>query len=175
MVEGDAYVPTLTCRRPITPSKGARSSVCAMLDSIRSMSAFRVASSVFTCSYASLLTASLSSNAFWRNTRSSASFNCDTSLCNCAWRGRSFTLASNCPFFTKLPSSKFISIILPEVSNERSTSSSGSRLPLICISSFSSCGLIIRAFTFSTFLPPRLPVITLSAAANSSFVLGSWE
>ena len=23
--------------------------------------------------------------------------------------------------------------------------------------------------------PPRLPVITLSAAANSSFVLGSWE
>ena len=27
---------------------------------------------------------------------------------------RSFTLASNCPFFTKLPSSKFISIILPD-------------------------------------------------------------
>ena len=50
MVEGEAYVPTLTCRRPMTPSKGARSSVCAMLDSIRSMSAFRVASSVFTCS-----------------------------------------------------------------------------------------------------------------------------
>ena len=43
-------VSQLTCRRPMTPSKGARSSVCAMLDSIRSMSAFRVASSVFTCS-----------------------------------------------------------------------------------------------------------------------------
>ena len=49
-VSKEAYVPTLTCRRPMTPSKGARSSVCAMLDSIRSMSAFRVASSVFTCS-----------------------------------------------------------------------------------------------------------------------------
>ena len=54
-------------------SKGARSSVMSILAFIFSISAFRVASSVFTCSYASLLTASRCNKAFWRKTRSSAS------------------------------------------------------------------------------------------------------
>jgi len=50
MVDGDAYVPSLTNRSPISPSKGARSSVCAIRAFISSMSAFNFSNSVETCS-----------------------------------------------------------------------------------------------------------------------------
>ncbi|MFR0772902.1 MAG: hypothetical protein ACLSH3_03420 [Alistipes finegoldii] len=45
---------------------------------------------------------------------------------------------------------KLISTILPEVSNERSTSSSGSRLPTIVMPSARDCGRTTSPFTFRT-------------------------
>ena len=49
------------------------------------------------------------------------------------------------------------------------------QLPLILISSFSSCGFMILAFTFNILLVLRLLLMDLSAAASSLFSLGSWE
>ena len=57
------------------------------------------------------------------------------------------TLASSSPLRTTVPSWKLIATILPEVSNERSTSSSGSRLPTVVMPSVSRCGRTMRPLT----------------------------
>ena len=142
----------------------------SILAFIFSISAFRVASSVFTCSYASLLTASRCNKAFWRKTRSSASgiwaSNRFSWACNC----RSFTLANSSPRLTELPSVKKISVIFPEVSKERFTSSSGTKRPVTNISSVSKWGVMTWAFTFSVF--DLFSLGSASAAVNSSFSCG---
>ena len=56
--------------------------------------------------------------------------------CACSWR--SLTLARSCPFFTGVPSSKLISITFPEVSKDKSTSSSGRSTPVVVYSSVNS-------------------------------------
>ena len=140
-----------------------------------SISAFKVSSSVRTCSYASWLTASCCNRVRWRYTLSLASLSwaCKrfNSACNCL----SLTLANNCPFFTWLPSLNPISTTCPDVSNERSTSSSGNRLPLTVNSSVSLPVRIFMALTFKILFLVLPPLSVLSAWANSGFILGNCE
>ena len=175
MVVGDAYAPTLIWRKPITPSKGARNSVNSIWAFTMSISAFKVSSSVRTCSYASWLTASCCNRVRWRYTLSLASLSwaCKrfNSACNCL----SFTLASSWPLVTWLPSLNPISTTCPDVSKERSTSSSGNRLPLTVNSSVRTPVRTFSAFTFKIFFFALSPLSTLSAWANSEFNLGNWE
>ena len=63
------------------------------------------------------------------------------------------------------PSWKLIETILPEVSNERSTSSSGSRLPTEVIPSVRVCGRTTSPLTFRTLLFRGMLISDGSASA----------
>ena len=65
-------------------------------------------------------------------------------------------VASNWPWLTWAPSAKQICVILPAVSNERSTSSSGSSEPLTVMPSVSVVGrmTVTRTSSVRSFRPP---------------------